>query len=156
MKKLDLSCIVRPKAGRDVREFDTIPCSQHRSTQNRYYNLLGTAPRVSPICLPDVIACDQISQAFPAIFHTGSDEILAVVTAWEQCYGCVCVCEGSDVVPVGSSQWLSPHLVRSSQSNMWIQLREESIDMCFMEMPSDVSVELWPLQFLYICSLQPD
>ena len=66
------------------------------------------------------------------------------------------MCEGSDVVPVGSSQWLSPHLVRSSQSNMWIQLREESIDMCFMEMPSDVSVELWPLQFLYICSLQPD
>ena len=28
------------------------------------------------------------------------------------------MCEGSDVVPVGSSQWLSPHLVSSSQSNV--------------------------------------
>jgi len=27
--------------------------------------LLGTAPRVSTICLPDVTAHDQISQAFP-------------------------------------------------------------------------------------------
>ena len=48
------------------------------------YKWLGTAPHVSTICLPDIIAPGQISQAFPAVFHTGSDEILAVGTAWER------------------------------------------------------------------------
>ena len=47
--------------------------SGDRSMRNRHHKWLGTAPRVSTICLP-VITCDQISQA---------DEILAVGTAWE-------------------------------------------------------------------------
>ena len=38
------------------------------------------------MCLLDGIARDQISQASPAVFHTGSDEIVAVGTAWEQGY----------------------------------------------------------------------
>ena len=35
------------------------------STRNTYYKRLGTAPQVSTICLSEVIACDQISQAVP-------------------------------------------------------------------------------------------
>ena len=50
---------------------------------------------MSTLCLLDGIARDQISQAFPAVFHTGSDEIsdeiLAVGTAWEQGYVSVSV-----------------------------------------------------------------
>ena len=40
---------------------------------------VGHHPHVSTICLHDVIARDQIS-----VFHTGSDEILEVGTAWER------------------------------------------------------------------------
>ena len=61
---------------------------------------------------------------------------------------------GCAVVPVGTSQWFSPPLACSqhpSESNMWIRLREESIDMCFMEMPSElynfVSLEPRPALF---------
>ena len=35
---------------------------------------------MSTICLPDVITHDQISRPYPAVFHTGSDEMLAVGT----------------------------------------------------------------------------
>ena len=47
---------------------------------------LGTNFCVSIMCQPDGTAHDQISQASPAIFHTGSDEILAVGTAWKRGY----------------------------------------------------------------------
>ena len=40
-------------------------------------------PPPPPHVLPDFIARDQISQAFPRRIHTGSDEILAVGMAWE-------------------------------------------------------------------------
>ena len=49
--------------------------------------------------------------------------------------------EGCVVVPVGTSQWLSPPLACSqhpSESNMWIRLREESIDTYFIELASEL------------------
>ena len=45
--------------------------------------LLGTAPCVSTLCLPDVNAHDQIP---PLYLHTVSDQTLEVETAWEQGY----------------------------------------------------------------------
>ena len=39
-----------------------------------------TTPRVSTLCEPDAIACDHNSQAFPAAFHTGSDQMMLVGT----------------------------------------------------------------------------
>ena len=35
------------------------------------------------VYLPDVIPRDHNSQASPAVFHTGSDQMMAVGTAWE-------------------------------------------------------------------------
>ena len=36
------------------------------------------------LCVPDIIARDHISQASPAVIHTGSDQIMVVGMAWEQ------------------------------------------------------------------------
>ena len=45
----------------------------------------GTAPHMNTICLPDIIARDQISQASPLPYlHTASDQMLAVGMAWER------------------------------------------------------------------------
>ena len=51
------------------------------STQNRYFN--GWAP--PPVCLPSVYQTSLHVTRSP-VFHTGSDEILAVGTAWERGY----------------------------------------------------------------------
>jgi len=55
------------------------PCDGHYKKE--------LSPRVSTICLPDVIACDQISQAFLSGFE--SDQRLDVGTAWEQDYAAI-------------------------------------------------------------------
>jgi len=46
---------------------------------------MGTAPHVPTLCLPDVIVCDQISQAFlppPSYLHTASDPRLDWKEEW--------------------------------------------------------------------------
>ena len=54
------------------------------STQNRYIN--GWTP--PPVCLPSVyLMSSHVTRSpkpSPAVFHTGSNEILAVGTAWER------------------------------------------------------------------------
>ena len=80
MKNLGvLSCIVCSKAGyQSVRKADD-QYHSHRANIDvkQVLQRLGAAPHVSTICQP---ARDQISQASPAIFLTGSDQILAVET----------------------------------------------------------------------------
>ena len=67
-----LSCTVHPKTGLHVRGFtrqatNTACCSkcQGRIDVKQVLYRLSTWPRVSTLCLPDDIACDQVSQAFP-------------------------------------------------------------------------------------------
>jgi len=44
-------------------------------------------PHVSNLCLPDVTACDQISQSLPPLYlHTANNQRMEVGTAWEQGY----------------------------------------------------------------------
>ena len=54
------------------------------STRNRYF--IGWAP--PPVCLPSVyltsLHVTRSPRPSPTAFHTGSDEILAVGTAWER------------------------------------------------------------------------
>ena len=56
---------VRPKAGcQSVREA-TIDAVVHNAGDGSTQNItVGHRPHVSTLCLPNIIACDQISQAF--------------------------------------------------------------------------------------------
>ena len=82
-KNLDaLCCTVRPMAGyQSVRKAD-----------DRYRSLFttpGTDQRETgiltpPVCLPSVyLTSSHVTRSSPAVFHTGSNEILAVGMAWE-------------------------------------------------------------------------
>ena len=76
----------------DVRAFarwtiNTVRCSQRWGQIDN-----GWAP--PPVCLPCVyLMAPHVTRSprpSPAVFHTGSDQILAVVTAWERGYLCTC------------------------------------------------------------------
>ena len=88
MKNLDvLCCTVRPKAG----------CQSVHKADDRYRSLF-TAPGTDqceyngwappPVCLPSVyLTSSHVARSprpSPAVFHTGSDQILVVGTAWER------------------------------------------------------------------------
>ena len=90
-RRILMSCLVLSVRGwcQSVREVD----NQYRSLlttpgtdrQRHRRGQIDTAPHVSTLCEPDVIAFDHnISPVFPAIFHTGSDRMMAVGTAWER------------------------------------------------------------------------
>ena len=91
MKNLDvLCCTVRPMAGyQSIRKSDdryhslfTTPGMDQCETG---ISMVGHRP---PVCLPSVYLTSSHVTRFPrpslAVFHTGSDEILAVGTAWER------------------------------------------------------------------------
>ena len=63
-----------------VQGRQSIPFVVHDAGTDRCETGIITGPRVSTICLPDVIAHDQISHALipPPYLHTASDQILAV------------------------------------------------------------------------------
>ena len=92
-RRILTSCVVLSIQWLDIRAFarqtiDTVRCSQRGdgSTRNRYFN--GWAP--PPVCLPSVyLTSSHVTRSprpSPAVFHTGSDEILAVGMAWERGY----------------------------------------------------------------------
>jgi len=64
------SCTIGPRAGSpSVSKVVSIPSVVQGQFNTKWELLLSdTAPRVSTICLPDVTARDQISQAFPSVF----------------------------------------------------------------------------------------
>ena len=69
---------------RTTNSIDRLPCKHSGQYKTGCQDSsLGTTFSVS-ISQPDGTARDQISQAFP--HHIGSDEILAVGTAWERGY----------------------------------------------------------------------
>ena len=58
-----MSCTISLRAEARALARQHQHCLLFRSTHNRF--LSGTASRVSTLCLPDVTAHDQVSQAFP-------------------------------------------------------------------------------------------
>ena len=76
------TCTVHPMAGCQsvhVQGRRSIPFIVHDAGTDRRETGIITGPRVSTLCLPDVIAHDQISHAsLHPYLHTASDQILAV------------------------------------------------------------------------------
>ena len=70
MKNLKaLSCIISPRAGgQNIIKAASIPLSFTAPQTVQHKMLWDTTPRVSILCLQDIIAHDQIFQTFPLVF----------------------------------------------------------------------------------------